>query len=301
LICCLSTLSIQAQIDFEFFELNANRVAKALIQRQIDTILINNDLILSLYELEKIETWDTSVIKNNYYFLTENTNINLLLPFGEIREEYLVVKKKSSILVPINCDIDCYEKKFYKKEILEESYLWKNEEDILNPKKWYLDSFPNQIISIPKYILKTPILQKQVEIPIHYITKRIFVPNKALNQKELEIINSECIKQTVFTYKATGFNKKLKEEKRYSNRYNEYKVIQNGRIEKVEKLNKEELEKVFTQLSIALYKKGYIVILHEINYNEVKRGLIRFQIDNNLPIGQFDLETIKMLLEKGKD
>jgi hypothetical protein len=287
---------IDAQIDFEFFQFNDTNKAKALIQLQIDTIEVNDDLVLRHYELEKTEIWDTTFINNKHYFVTKNTNINLLLPFGEIRTEYLVVKKAASIIEPINCDIECYEKITEQKEVLVKSYSWINENDLLNEKSWVLDTIAKQIIPISKYILKTPYPTKVIEIPIHYIKKKIFVPNRMLTKLEIETMESECKKQTLFPYKSVDYKRILKQEKHYSNQYHTYKIIKNGHIKLVEKLNKRELDKVIILLNKSLWERGYLVINTENLFDDFKRALVAFQIDNHLPIGQFDLATVNLLL-----
>lgn len=291
-------IMLNAQIDFEFFELNNKGEAKALIQRQIDTIEVNDDLVISLYELEKTEVWDTAIIKNNYYVVTEKTNIQLIQGFGEIKEEYIIVKPASSMMKPINCDIDWYDKIMIQKEVLPKSNVWICKNDLLNTKSWNLDNIPSQKDSISKYVLKMPILTKTIDIPMQYIKIRTFRTNKSLTEKEIKILESECTKQTLFPYKSTRYKEVIKETKRYPNQYNSYKIIQNGSVKTVKIITEAELDKVIIPLKKALQDLGYSITINNKIDSEFKLALMQFQMENGLPIGQFDRETVRFLLEE---
>ena len=54
---------------------------------------------------------------------------------------------------------------------------------------------------------------------------------------------------------------------------------------------------VIISLKKALLKRGYLTTINENIDDEFKQALMQFQIDNNLPIGQFDEMTIEVLLE----
>lgn len=291
-------IMLNAQIDFEFFELNNIGEAKALIQRQIDTIEVNDDLVISLYELEKTEVWDTAIIKNNYYVVTEKTNIQLIQGFGEIKEEYIIVKPASSMMKPINCDIDWYDKIMIQKEVLPKSNVWICKNDLLNTKSWNLDNIPSQKDSISKYVLKMPILTKTIDIPMQYIKIRTFRTNKSLTEKEIKILESECTKQTTFPYKSTCYKEIIKETKRYPNQYNSYKIIQNGSVKTVITITKAELNKIIIPLKKALQNLGYSITINNKIDSEFKLALMQFQMENGLPIGQFDREMVRFLLEE---
>lgn len=292
------TTNLTAQIDFEFFEFNRKSEAKALIQRQIDTIEVNDDLILQHYELEKIEVWDTAIIKNNYYIVTEKTNVQLIQRFGEIVVEYIVVKPASSVTKPINCTIDCYEKITIEKDILPKSNSWICKGDLLNEKSWQLDNMPNEKDSISKYVFKSPILTKTIDIPIKYIKVRILKTNRSLTEKEIKILESECTKQQSFPYKSIGYKKTLKETKRYPNQYNTYEIVQNGSIKTVKIIKKADLKEGIIYFKKGLQKLGYPITINDKIDDEFKRIWLQFQMENGLPIGQFDIETIMFFANK---
>ncbi|MFK7950050.1 MAG: hypothetical protein AB8G11_20840 [Saprospiraceae bacterium] len=297
LVTFLSISSVYAQIDFEFFQLNENSEAKALIQRQIDTIKVNADLVLEEYELEKVEIWDTTIFKNRNYIVTENTNIRLIQSFGEIVEEYIIVQKPSSVTKPINCNIDCYEKITKQETVLSKSNLWSCNGDLLNPKSWHLNNVPTKKDSVSEYVLKAPYLTKTIEVPIQYIKVRMLKTNRSLTKKEIKILELECVKKQAFPYKSIHYKKILKQTKRYPNQYNSYKILQNASVKNVKTLKKKELKKIIIPLKKALQNKGYSLTINNEIEDDFKRALIQFQIKNGLPIGQFDMKTIEILLK----
>lgn len=286
---------IQAQIDFEFFELNENDKAKVLIQRQIDTLEVNDDFILQHYELKQIEVWDTAFM--SLHTVEENMNIASIQSLGKVTTETILVKKTYSIIKPNNLGIDCYNKYPVQKETLEKSAFWVNNGDLLNEKSWFLDTLPNQIDTVFKYGVNKPYGAWTIEIPARYITIKRFVPNENLSKTELELINKICPIKRLHTFKTYDYKKIPKMPLGYPNRYTSYQVTQNATIKSVKVLTEKELNQNIILLKKALINNGYSITVSRKIDDEFKRALIQFQLGNDLPIGQFDWETVNLLLD----
>ena len=288
------SFSIHGQVDFEFFELNKKSEAKALIQRQIDTIEVNNDLVLQHYEFKQVEIWDTAFVY--FRIIDKSVDITPIQGLGKVITETILVKKSYSVIQPINCGIECYDKYPVQKEVLKKSALWINQSDLLNEKSWVLYTISNQIDTVFKYGINAPYNTKTIEIPACYITIKRFIPNENLSKTQFELINKICPIKRLPSFKTYDYKKIPKTPLVYPNRHIFYDITQNATIKKVKILTKKELRKNIISIKKALINHGYSVTLNRKIDDEFKRVLMQFQMENDLPIGQFDLETVGILV-----
>jgi len=174
-------------------------------------------------------------------------------------------------------------------------WIPKNKNELINPSNWILEK-QEEFVSIKRYIVKSP-CDPRVEItPVKYRTISIVIPTKNLNEERQKLLNKYT--KQYLTYEKKEKRTFRRKNKEYLIRKQEYSLSNEAKIKRIEVLSAKEVDKKLPLLVNELLKENYLTEDQRKNLTSIKKAIIKFQIDKQLPIGQFDLKSIEQLLKK---
>lgn len=233
---------------------------------------------------------------DNAYFLKNKSDYKLIDHLGSLSKQTIEVQPAGEYLMPVE---DC------PRELLQEQKLkhptlfyWKSSEEergLVDFSTWQLDSIPEAYQEVNRWVLAYPCDPRSIEMPGVYSSFWVFEPNKSFSVKETKLV--ESITETTYVYtrmelvkRAIGQTKRL-----LINR--DYLVVSNGGTKLVEVYSKSDLKKKTSEAKLKLKILGYFRGKTKKKVDDdFKQALLEYQIDHQLPMGQFDKKSMDHLL-----
>ena len=301
LIIFYSTIATSQNNNLNFFETeqesNGKSYAFSISRAKIDTIVTYKRFSQNRVIADEIETIDTIYFKD--FKLLKNIKFyDSISQFADTVHVNLELSEESKFREDGNCSkFKVWIKSVEDNSSLIHDWICNNEKEMLDENswkyKWMKDEYNDTVNSFVMKIICDP---REIIIPAHYLTNAIVVkPKKNISKEELIDLDKYCI--DTYHYKRKNIRTFLRKEKSFFAKRYKYEVKDPAKLIKVEVFNKNELKKLKSKILNRLITKKLIANDKNNESENIKIGLMKFQIEKGLPIGQYDKETINLLLE----
>lgn len=268
--------------------------ANAIFQLEIDTTYTFRTYDYQFKSYNYKEIIDTLVL-HDFYVLKQDINIAPILYAGDTTSMLLKLAEERSFIPPIDCPRETVREL---KKVLPATNEWSIEKysDILNYKNWKLDTIPVQYIEEERIVIKYICDPRENTTPAIYQNVIAFFPKREFTLLEKKFIKKYCT--NIITFKNTFPYTFIQHSKSHLFRDTQLKIKTEARIESVEVYSEEEIIGLLHRLSKKLYALGlyHKTTTAKIN-KDFKRAIMKYQIQNQFAIGQFDKVSIDSLLE----
>lgn len=236
--------------------------------------------------------YDTII--TDYYIINHSANLFAIIDFVDTTKSMIEVRSESRKM-----DIRTFQKDYERIETprMEKTgfHTWENDgKEIHQSNNWTPKFTPPLYTKDVQYVIKTPGTTREEVIPAHYISILAITPKDNITSEQLNTINKLCHKFYIRTRLIPYTKEKI--IPRASSWEEKHILKENAKTILVPiqcRLSKEKTIQIQRKLtSLKLYSGSLNSTLN----NSTKKGLILYQKNHHLPIGQLDEKTLKHLL-----
>lgn len=284
-------------IDFNFFETSLNlegkNYSKALFRAEIDSFAVIKTYGFGATELITVEMQDT-IILMNFLMLKQGTDFSKIASFVDTTKTIAKVKDERNYF-PQKQEEMCFEWIKELKPKIEDFHNWVplNDSNLLDESNWKFKEVVEKV-EVKRYVVTSPCHHRFETVPAEYRTITIVTPNRELTGYEKQLFLDHTTNSMIIDYTQKIYYSEKKES--YFVKNFEYRIIKKAQISEVEVYTEEQMLNKMELLKNELNKEGIFLENEGNSFTEIKAGIIKFQLKNRLPIGQFDKITIDKLL-----